>query len=119
MMQELKNAGAKRMVVVGMPPLGCLPMDVTKINLNSSRGNLFRRDCKDEHNSDAQEYNTKLQALVKKISSPSMKIAYMDIYTPLMNMIKTPKTYSEIIYTILHFSLNYNILFIHHIHIFC
>ncbi|XP_057788780.1 GDSL esterase/lipase At2g40250 [Salvia miltiorrhiza] len=97
--KKLHMAGAKRLAVMGLPPLGCLPVDVTanflpsppSQNANASRDPL-RRECKSNHNSDAQEYNAKLEAWVKKmmVAMPIIKIAYMDIYNPIMDMINKP-----------------------------
>lgn len=92
--QKLHSKGAKRVAVLGMPPLGCLPIDVT----TASKGSKGKRRCVDQHNSDARSYNFKLQAVIKRLSMqlPRCKIVYSDIYTPIMQMIKTPKKYGEL-----------------------
>ncbi|KAH6805466.1 hypothetical protein C2S51_030297 [Perilla frutescens var. frutescens] len=92
--QKLTNRGAKRLAVIGMPPLGCLPVDVTIESFNSS-DKLNKRRCKRQHNLEAQSYNSKLRAFVTKmlVEMPGIKIAYMDIYNPMMQMIRNPNLF--------------------------
>ncbi|XP_057796715.1 GDSL esterase/lipase At2g40250-like [Salvia miltiorrhiza] len=98
---KLYKAGAKRLAVIGLAPLGCLPMDVTSNwpplqNANvTNAGDFFRRECRSKHNSDAQEYNAKLEARVKKmmVDMPKIKIVYMDIFNPIMDMINKPNEF--------------------------
>ncbi|KAL9226687.1 hypothetical protein vseg_002470 [Gypsophila vaccaria] len=89
--EALYSQGAKRFVVVGLPPLGCLPIQVTI-------GGFFhglKRICVDHQNSDAQVYNGKLQNFINQLPStyPNAKFAYGDIYTPLIDMINNPDKY--------------------------
>ncbi|KAK9683458.1 hypothetical protein RND81_10G142400 [Saponaria officinalis] len=87
--QSLYSQGARRFVVVGLPPLGCLPIQVTV-------GSIFhRRKCVDKQNAAAQVYNGKLQNFLNQLPSqcPDAKFAYGDIYSPLIDMINNPSKY--------------------------
>ncbi|KAL7248724.1 hypothetical protein ACSBR2_003466 [Camellia fascicularis] len=74
------------MVVAGLPPIGCIPIQMTaKLEIH--------RKCIDH--SDAQSYNAKLSNLLPELQSslPGSKIIYADIYTPLDDMMKNPQKY--------------------------
>ncbi|XP_042044600.1 GDSL esterase/lipase At2g40250-like [Salvia splendens] len=104
--KKLYNAGAKNIAIIGLPPLGCLPMDTTVFSPPSSSsassqksgnltGDLFRRECKMKHNKDAMEYNAKLEVRVKRmmVEMPTLKVIYMDLFTPMMDMIDRPNKF--------------------------
>ncbi|KAG6402101.1 hypothetical protein SASPL_138973 [Salvia splendens] len=104
--KKLYNAGAKNIAIIGLPPLGCLPMDTTVFpppspssapsqKSENLTGDLFRRECKAKHNADAKEYNAKLEVRVKRmmVAMPTLKVIYMDLFTPMMDMIDTPSKY--------------------------
>ncbi|CAN4087192.1 unnamed protein product [Withania somnifera] len=86
-LQELLNEGARRIGMVGLPPMGCLPIVITLHSDNA----FSKRDCIDFYSSIARDYNSKLQKKLNnmQIRSPKLvsRIAYMDIYGPLMDMI--------------------------------
>ncbi|KAH6762802.1 hypothetical protein C2S52_020235 [Perilla frutescens var. hirtella] len=86
-MEKLQERGARRFAIIGMPPLGCLPMDVT---LNEAK-----RECVKAHNSEAEAYNVKLQDLIKHllVDMPRSKLVYVDIYNPIMSMVNNPKQF--------------------------
>ncbi|XP_030445088.1 GDSL esterase/lipase At5g45960-like [Syzygium oleosum] len=91
--QTLLNQGARRIAVVGLPPMGCLPV---VINLNS--GDPFEdRGCIEEFSSVAWNYNKMLQKelgkMEKSTQSLGVVINYIDIYNPLMQMIKAPTSF--------------------------
>ncbi|KAL6564331.1 hypothetical protein OROMI_015781 [Orobanche minor] len=78
------------MVITGLPPIGCLPIQMTAKSPN-------RRRCIHKENVDAQSYNDKLIELLPRIESelPGSKILYVDAYNPLMDMISNPKKYGK------------------------
>ncbi|XP_057788781.1 GDSL esterase/lipase At2g40250-like [Salvia miltiorrhiza] len=86
--KKLYMKHARRVGVLGLPPVGCLPVDIA----SSSR---LKRECVSSHNADAQLYNDKLKQLLKKLANdlPDLKITYVDIYNPLMDMINNPAKY--------------------------
>lgn len=107
LMQRLYGMGGRKFTVAGMPPLGCLPVQMTnsKIAEAAANGTIFRledafvnRVCVDQQNKDATAYNSKLVDVLKGINSslPAARIAYVDIYNPVMDMIRNPKKYGEI-----------------------
>ncbi|KAJ0979385.1 hypothetical protein J5N97_014859 [Dioscorea zingiberensis] len=90
--QQLYNMGARKFTVAGLPPIGCIPLQITT-HINSMPGRP--RTCVDEQNEDAMKYNTKLLATLGNLQSSltGSLIVYADIYDPLMDMINNPKNY--------------------------
>ncbi|KAK4370217.1 hypothetical protein RND71_009692 [Anisodus tanguticus] len=86
--EDLYNLGCRNMLVAGLPPVGCLPVQITAKS-------PFLRKCIKEENFDAQSYNAKLARLLKEIQAALLgsKILYSDAYNPFMHMIKHPKKY--------------------------
>ncbi|KAJ4903956.1 GDSL esterase/lipase [Raphanus sativus] len=92
--QRLHDAGARRIAVAGLPPIGCLPVQVTLGTVTIPRI-LHHRICTENQNADSQLYNQKLRKLNYRLSQrlPGSKILYLDIYTPLIDMIRHPPRY--------------------------
>ncbi|OWM72481.1 GDSL esterase/lipase At2g40250-like [Punica granatum] len=91
--QDLHSLGARKFLVAGMPPTGCLPLQMTAGSIFPIFGpHTLQRRCVEQQNSDSQAYNVKLQALITKLSSEveEAKFAYADIYRPLMDIIQNP-----------------------------
>ncbi|WOG91485.1 hypothetical protein DCAR_0310734 [Daucus carota subsp. sativus] len=86
--QDLYGLGARRIAVFGAPPIGCLPSQRTLA------GGLNRM-CEDSRNQAAQVYNTKLSSKLDTFGHtlPQSKIVYIDIYSPLLNLIQNPQNY--------------------------
>ncbi|GLT44538.1 hypothetical protein SLA2020_184260 [Shorea laevis] len=86
--QELYEAGARRVAVLGTPPSGCGPAQRTIFG-------GIRRDCVDDLNHWTLLYNSKLSAQIGPLKNnlPNLKIAYVDLYNPLLNMIQNPHKY--------------------------
>ncbi|CAL4908650.1 unnamed protein product [Urochloa decumbens] len=87
--QNLYDLGARKFMVAGLPPVGCLP--VTKA-LNQLGG---ARDCIPNQNAAAERYNAALQEMLPKLeaASPGATLAYVDVYTPLKDMVDQPQKY--------------------------
>ncbi|XVF19488.1 hypothetical protein REPUB_Repub11eG0115000 [Reevesia pubescens] len=88
--KELYDLGCRRMIVAGVPPIGCLPIQMTarlEFPLN--------RQCLKDQNSDAQSYNKKLVKLLPQIQAKlsGSKIEYANIYQSLIDMINHPQKY--------------------------
>uniref|UniRef100_A0A2N9E3J6 SGNH hydrolase-type esterase domain-containing protein n=1 Tax=Fagus sylvatica TaxID=28930 RepID=A0A2N9E3J6_FAGSY len=94
LIKNLYGAGARRIVVAGLPPIGCLPTQVTLGRIIPSFY-LFEHICVDQQNIDSQLYNDKLQALTSRLQAEynGTRVLYVDIYNPLMDMIKNPRHY--------------------------
>ncbi|KFK36915.1 hypothetical protein AALP_AA4G189300 [Arabis alpina] len=95
--QRLHDAGARRITVAGLPPIGCLPVQVTLNGFTSlPLPRIFHhRSCTENQNADSRIYNQKLQKLNLRLSKRlrGSKVLYLDIYSPLMGMIKHPHKY--------------------------
>ena len=78
--------GARRIGVTSLPPLGCLPAAVTLFGGGSN-------DCVARLNDDAIVFNKKLNAAGRalKKSHPKLKLVILDIYKPLLDLIRHPE----------------------------
>ncbi|KAL5231589.1 hypothetical protein ABZP36_030365 [Zizania latifolia] len=87
--QSLYKLGARKLMVSGLPPVGCLPVQKSLQGTGSGSG------CVVEQNEAAERYNGKLKKALATVeaASPGAKIAYVDIYTPLKDMATQPKKY--------------------------
>ncbi|KAL8130687.1 hypothetical protein V2J09_019842 [Rumex salicifolius] len=86
--QELYGVGARRIAVFGAPPIGCVPSQRT------IGGGPYRM-CADDYNRVAVLFNSKLSPQLTSLqaSLPGSKIVYVDVYTPLLDMILSPTKY--------------------------
>lgn len=86
--QKLYGLGARRIGVTSLPPLGCLPVTITLFGHGSNR-------CVTRLNSDAQNYNRKLNAATNSLAKhlPNLKIAVFDIYKPLDDLVTKPSDF--------------------------
>lgn len=96
-MQNLYKTGARRIAVAGLPPIGCVPVQVTIGSVLPST-NFLQRECVEEQNTDSQAYNQQLDALTSTWQSglQGSRIVYADIYNPIDDMIQNPNNYGEI-----------------------
>ncbi|KAL6979026.1 hypothetical protein U1Q18_020691 [Sarracenia purpurea var. burkii] len=88
--KELYSIGCRNIVVSGLPPIGCLPIQMTaKLDIT--------RTCIEGENLDARTHNQKLAELLPQLqqSLPGSLIAYADIYTPLSDMSHNPQKYGK------------------------
>ncbi|XP_057441774.1 GDSL esterase/lipase At2g40250 [Lotus japonicus] len=92
--QRLYGAGARRIMVSGLPPIGCLPQQVTLTSIFTSR-NWPLRVCNYQQNKDSEYYNLKLQSQLHflRTTLTGAKVAYFDIYTPILDMVQFPHKY--------------------------
>ncbi|ONK77121.1 uncharacterized protein A4U43_C02F3310 [Asparagus officinalis] len=88
-MQSVYSHGGRRFIVAGLPPIGCLPFQIT------ASKNAIRRTCVDHQISDTIAYNSKLKKLLPQLqeSLPGSKIAYLDITDNVLEIINNPKKY--------------------------
>ncbi|XP_048636768.1 GDSL esterase/lipase At2g31550-like isoform X1 [Brassica napus] len=86
---ELYSLGARNIAIAGLPPIGCLPIQMT-----AKFRNIFRF-CLEQENKDSVVYNQKLQKLLPQIQSShtGSKIFYADIYNPIFDMMQNPSKY--------------------------
>ncbi|XP_038988599.1 GDSL esterase/lipase At2g40250 [Phoenix dactylifera] len=97
LMQQLYSVGARKFAIAGLPPLGCLPLQVTLETMRSSPPTL-QRTCINQQNIDSMAYNALLQASIRTWNNtlPNSKFVYVDIYNPLMDMVTHPLKYGRI-----------------------
>lgn len=73
----------------GAPTLGCLP------SIRTVAGGI-KRDCAKEYNEAAQLFNSKLSAELDSLNNlPDVRIVYIDIYSPLLDIIQNPNKYGN------------------------
>ncbi|XP_066390637.1 GDSL esterase/lipase EXL3-like isoform X2 [Miscanthus floridulus] len=87
-MRQLYQQGARRIAILGMPPVGCVPSQRTLA------GGLAR-DCDPARNHAAQLYNSRLKEEIAQLQEElqCQKIGYVDIYDILQDMITNPCKY--------------------------
>ncbi|KVH89513.1 Lipase, GDSL [Cynara cardunculus var. scolymus] len=88
-LQELMDLGAKKIGVVGIPPMGCLPAIIT---LNAKKP-ITGRKCIESYNSLSRNVNGMLQNNLKSLQRPGTKIMYADIYNPIIDMVQQKAKY--------------------------
>ncbi|VVB08322.1 unnamed protein product [Arabis nemorensis] len=86
--RELYGLGARRIGVFSAVPVGCVPAGRTIHG-------KFKRTCSDKLNQMALQFNTKLSPLLEGLRKelPETKIAFIDVYDTLNDMIVNPKNY--------------------------
>ena len=86
MMQEMHRLGLRRLVVVGVPPLGCMPLVKT---LNGQD-----ETCVESYNHVSATFNAKVKsnlALLRR--TLGIKDAYVDCFGVIQAAVKDPKSY--------------------------
>ncbi|CAN4094677.1 unnamed protein product [Withania somnifera] len=86
--KELYDLGCRNIIVNGLPPIGCLPIQMT------AKSPLVRT-CINKENLDAQIYNRKLEHLLLQLQAhlPASKILYVDSYAFVSDLINNPQQY--------------------------
>ncbi|XP_054820100.1 GDSL esterase/lipase At2g30310-like [Prosopis cineraria] len=88
--KELYSLGCRKVAVVGLPPIGCIPLQIT-----TKLKNLKDRKCVEQENIDSELYNKKLERLLLHAQAmlPGSRVVYVDVYNPLINLINQPEKY--------------------------
>ncbi|GMI85244.1 hypothetical protein like AT4G26790 [Hibiscus trionum] len=83
--RELYRLGARKVVIAGLPPMGCLPLERTT-NM------FFGSDCIDEYNNVAKDFNKKLQGAITGLRQElhGIHLVMSNPYDKLMEMIQNP-----------------------------
>ncbi|XP_075098463.1 GDSL esterase/lipase At2g24560-like [Nicotiana tabacum] len=86
--KELYDLGCRSIIVNGLPPIGCLPIQMT------AKSPLIRT-CIKKENFDAQLYNQKLEHLLLQLQAhlAGSKILYVDSYARVSDLINNPQEY--------------------------
>ncbi|KAJ8761400.1 hypothetical protein K2173_001531 [Erythroxylum novogranatense] len=83
--KEMHRLGITRLVVVGVPPLGCMPLVKTIMNQNT---------CVESYNRVAFAFNSKIKAKLAILRHTlGIRDAYTDCYSVILNAIKSPKEF--------------------------
>ncbi|VVA91954.1 unnamed protein product [Arabis nemorensis] len=85
---QLYESGARKIGFVGVPPIGCIPIQRT------TRGGLDRK-CSNEINVSAQLFNSKLSTRLHSVAETlqNATLVYIDVYSLFTHMIQNPKEY--------------------------
>eukprot|EP00253_Pinus_taeda_P032636 PITA_32636 len=91
--QEIYREGARKLLFVGLPPMGCLPV-VRTLSLRQFINTRIGK-CLEEQNQVAVSYNEKLQSVLASLmhSLLGLKIVYRDLYQVLSDMVYNPRKY--------------------------
>ncbi|GFP97554.1 GDSL esterase/lipase at5g45960 [Phtheirospermum japonicum] len=87
--QGLLKLGARKIAIVGLPPIGCVPAVITLYSNNA----LSHRVCIERLSSIARDYNRLLQNKLTNVQTHGTKIIYVDIYKPIEDIIKRPQQF--------------------------
>ncbi|XP_038997797.1 GDSL esterase/lipase EXL3-like [Hibiscus syriacus] len=91
-LQDLYGLGARRIGLLGLSPIGCVPSQRTV-------GGGKNRDCYEDENQLASAYNAKHSGVVDNLKTmftlPDTKIIFLDIYYPLLSLIENPGKYGR------------------------
>lgn len=87
--QELYDLGGRNMAILGLPPIGCLPAQITLHSTNGSQ------DCIKEYNDVALNFNSLLQVTLNdmKKSMHGARVIYLDIFSYLYDVFQNPIPY--------------------------
>ncbi|KAK9990133.1 hypothetical protein SO802_025118 [Lithocarpus litseifolius] len=85
---ELYGLGARRIGVVSIPSIGCVPSQRTLA------GGILR-GCSESANQAAILFNSKLSSQMDSINKrlPDARLVYLDVYNPLLAIIQNPSQY--------------------------
>ncbi|PON53407.1 Lipase [Parasponia andersonii] len=86
--QNLYGMGAKKIGVVNLPPLGCLPGAITLFGFGSN-------ECVERLNIDAISFNRKLNSTSQRLrrTLSGLNLVVLDIYQPLYDLVTSPAEY--------------------------
>lgn len=87
---DIYNLGARKMSLTGLPPMGCLPLERTT-NL------LSNRNCIDNYNKVAKDFNQKLRELVGAMNEElsGLQLVFSNPYDALYYMIQNPHSFGK------------------------
>ncbi|OAY80717.1 GDSL esterase/lipase EXL1 [Ananas comosus] len=89
-LRQLRQMGAKKILFVGLPPIGCVPSQRTLA------GGILR-ECEPMRNEAAQVFNSRIQNKISELrneeSFRGTIVVYVDIYDILLDFIQRPYAY--------------------------
>ena len=80
--------GARKIGVISVPPIGCLPVARTLFGATES-------GCVSRINTDAQAFNKKISSTATSLQKqlPGLKIVVFDIFKPLNDLVQSPSNF--------------------------
>ena len=89
-LQELYGQGARRIGVLSVPAIGCVPAQRTL-------GGGIERECSEIINQGARLFNSKLSSQIDSLNTklPNARLVYVDIYNTLLSLIQNPSKYGN------------------------
>jgi len=91
-LKEIYELGARKIAVFSAPPVGCVPYHRTL-----SGG--IERKCIEKYNNAVMFFNDKLSQEIHSLNQklPNSRIAYIDVYHPLLDIIVNHQNYGNYI----------------------
>ncbi|KAL2317413.1 hypothetical protein Fmac_031289 [Flemingia macrophylla] len=88
--EDLYHHGCRNFGVAGIGSIGCMPSQITAMLESNGQ-------CVMDENNDCMQYNQKLMQRLPQIQNmlPASRLVYVDMYTPLLNLINNPEKYGE------------------------
>ncbi|XP_047978197.1 GDSL esterase/lipase At1g33811-like [Salvia hispanica] len=86
---DLYNLGARKVVVAGVGPIGCIPYQLARLDGNNSR-------CNEEINSAISLFNAGLRRVVDRFNGgrfPGARFVYLDSFQSSQDLIENARTY--------------------------
>lgn len=92
-MQQLYHAGARKIGVLGFPPIGCIPGQITLF------GGIGEQGCIEEMNTVALAHNKNLKVAIAQaqVAMPGVQLLYLDGYSFLYDAYHNPSKYGELV----------------------
>ncbi|KAL6850131.1 hypothetical protein ACP4OV_020758 [Aristida adscensionis] len=101
--ERIVKAGAKTVVVPGVPPLGCAPSNLMQFPSVDPEDYDSRTGCLKQFDDLAMHHNSLLHKAIKTIRRKhhNVRVIYVDFFTPIIRMIESPhkvyQRYSEML----------------------
>ncbi|XP_050365757.1 GDSL esterase/lipase EXL3-like [Argentina anserina] len=88
--QKLYELGARRIGILSLPPIGCIPSQRTLAGGTE-------RTCAKKYNDAAELFNTKLSTMADSKTSnlPDARVVYMDTYNPFLHILQNIDKYGN------------------------
>lgn len=88
--KSIYDLGARKIVMTGLPPMGCLPLERTT-NFFGGNGDV----CMDEYNKVALDFNVKVNGMVKKMNKElkGIKMVFSNPYYIFLQIVRKPSLY--------------------------
>lgn len=99
--QKLYKMGGRNIVILNLPPLGCVPAQITLHGHGNST-------CVKRLNDDATKMNQQIASLIEdmKKQTPGARLILVDIFSPIYNAFQDPQKYGKNAHAQFHTSFN-------------